>query len=177
MTGELERCGGVGRASIGGIKKMSNDDVINSAASLLVHINNAKALFAEHKYITYAPPRIGKDRSISQNSLLHVWLTEYAAFILDKTKKAVTPGELDGMKRAAKAGFIREHPACKQWMVHTITNPFTKETRSEYTSSASYKKGEMFLFLTYLQMVAAGDGLILESRGEFEKNQRESEGI
>jgi len=156
---------------------MSNDSIINSTASLMVFIKNTEKLYAEHKYITYAPPRIGEDRSISQNSLLHVWLTEYAAFILDKTKKSVTTGEIEGMKRAAKAGFLREHPACKQWMVHAITNPLTKESRSEYTSSASYKKGEMYLFLTYLQMVAAGDGLILESKGEFAKNQREHQGI
>ena len=156
---------------------MSEDSVINSGASLMVFIKRAEKLYEEHKYITYPPPRIGESRSISQNSLLHVWCSEYAAHLLDKTKKAVTPGELAGLKRAAKAGFLREHPACKNWMVHTITNPFTKATRREYTSSASYKKGEMFMFLTYLQMVAAGDGLILESKGEFAKNQRESEGI
>ena len=81
------------------------------------------------------------------------------------------------MKRSAKAGFVREHPICKSWMIQDITNPFNGETKSDYTSSAGYKKGEMFMFLTWLQMMAANDGLILESKGEFAKNQRETTGV
>ena len=156
---------------------MSNDDVINSTASLLVHINNAKALFAEHKYITYSPPRIGPDRSIDQNSLLHLWLTEYAGHLLEKPKKQVTKGEVAGMKRTVKARFTQSHPDCKEWMVIDIICPFTGRTKKDYASSRDYKRGEMFVFLTWLQMMGANDGVILESKGKFAKDQRESEGI
>jgi len=163
--------------SAGALVKMTDNDIINSASSLLVHINNAKRLYAEYKHITYAPPRIGPDRSIDQNSLLHLWLTEYAAFLLDKPKKQVTTGELEGMKRTVKARFTQSHPDCKEWMVIEVICPFTGRTKKDYASSRDYKRGEMFVFLTWLQMMGANDGIILESKGKFAKDQREHEDL
>ena len=151
---------------------MAESWTVNSIASLAAYHKHVDGLYAEHRYITFAPPRIGHDRSISQNSLFHVFLTEYAAHLLNKTKRDITKGILAGMKRTVKARFTQSHPDCTQWMTMTISCPMSGHTKRDYTSSKDWKRGEMFVVLTWLQMLAANDGLILESKGEFKKNQR-----
>ena len=42
-----------------------------------------------------------------------------------------------------------------------------------FESSKDYKTGEMFLFLTWIQNHAAEDGCLLESRGQYQKFQRD----
>ena len=151
---------------------MAEQWVINNAASLAGFIKSATDIYAEHKYVTYGAPRIGRDRSLDSNALLHVWLTEYAAHLLDKNKKSVTKGEIAGIKRVAKKRFTATYPQHASWMVHVITDPFSKGQKKDYTSSKDWKKGEMYVFLNWLQMHAANDGLILESKGEHAKKQR-----
>jgi len=155
---------------------MTENFTINSAPSLLAFNKNVEKLFSKHRYLTFSAPRIGADRSLNQNALFHVWCTEYAAYCASITKKEVSKGLLVGMKRIVKKRFTSSHPHCYGWMVHEVINPFTGETKKDYTSSADWKKGEMFLVLTWLQMLAAEDGLILESKGEFAKLQREHNG-
>jgi hypothetical protein len=61
-----------------------------------------------------------------------------------------------------------------KFMVHEVVNPADTEQRKlDFTSSTDWKRGEMFDFLSWAQMKAAHDGLILESKGEFNKLQRE----
>ena len=143
--------------------------VINSDSSEIAFTSYVKRMREEHKYITFAAPKIGPDRSIDQNSLFHVWLTEYAAHLLQKRK--ITPGELAGMKRIVKAKYYQysglEH------MVHIIVDPFSKQEKRDYTSSKKWKRGEMFNVLEWLQMMAANDELVLESKGEHSKLKRE----
>ena len=146
--------------------------VVNSLTSLAAFIKHATALFKEHGYVTFTW-RIGKDRSLDQNALLHVWCTEYAAHLLTRHKKEVSEGELEGMKRIAKKNAYGEHGW--DWLIHEVVNPFNPEQKKkDYTSSRKWKKGEMFLFLTWLQAKAADDGLVLESKGEYAKLQREN---
>lgn len=156
---------------------MKESITINSDASLVAFQRQVEQQYIEHRYLTFSPPRIGKDRSIDQNSLFHVWATEFAAYLLDKDKKQVTKGELEGMKFEIKKRFTRQHPHYYHWMVHEVVNPATKERKKGYTSSASWKPGEMFTVLNWLQMYAADRGLILESKGKHAKLQREHEGL
>lgn len=144
--------------------------VINSDHALMAACAQLTELYRKHRYITIPPVRIGVDRSVSQNSLAHMWLTECAAHYLSKHKKDVTPTDLEGMKRAAKARFYVEHK--QPWMVHWIYNPWTNDKRKDYTSSASWKTGEMTMFLDWLQSVAATDGIVLEAIGEYAKLSR-----
>lgn len=124
----------------------------------------------EHKYITFVM-RIGRDRSIDQNSLLHVWLTEYCAHLAGITKKQVTKGMVEFLKRKAKRDYYTQ--TGYEWMLDRLVDPETGvEGNAFYASSADYKRGEMFLFLCWLQDTAANDGLVLESRGEYAKLQR-----
>ena len=122
--------------------------------------------------VTIGPP----GRSLDQNALFHVWLTLYAGHILKKDRKLVSKAELEGMKRIVKKKFYQQfgYP----WMLIKPINPFTlEEGKTDYASSSDYKTGEMFQLLTWLQMQAANDGLVLESTGEFSKLQKKNEGI
>ena len=145
--------------------------VVNSPGSLVLFGIFAKRLFLERKYITFTW-RIGEDRSLDQNALFHVWCTEWAAFLLSKHKKTVTREELAGMKKIVKREFYLERGY--SWLVMRPVNPRTQEQgQAEYSSSADWKLGEMFEVLTWVQLRAAHDGLILESKGQFNKLQRE----
>lgn len=154
---------------------MTDRWVINSTPALVAFIKTVERTYSEHKFITYTEPRIGPDRSISQNALLHVFLSEYAAYILKRDKKEVAKdrGLMEGMKLDAKKKFVLHHPENTSWMVHEVIGPMSGSKKKAYTSSSNWKRGEMFVFLTWLQMLAANDGLILESKGEFNKLQRE----
>jgi hypothetical protein len=149
---------------------MTEHWTVNSEHSEAAYIAHVKALRVEHGYLTFNAPRIGKDRSLDQNALFHVWCTEYAAHLLKKHKSKVTKGELNGMKRVVKKGFNAQN--ANNFMVHDVVNPITGDSKKDYTSSADWKVGEAFMVLEWLQMFAANDGLILESMGQYEKLKR-----
>lgn len=148
-----------------------NHLTVNSLPSIAAAQKVIADLYSEHKYLTLTW-RIGADRSLDQNALLHVWLTEYAAYLLKKDKRQVTEQELEGMKKIAKRRYYAESGS--EWMVFRPLDPFTgDEGQLALRSSKRYSRGEMFAFLSWLQMTAANDGLVLESRGEYAKLQRE----
>jgi len=144
---------------------------VNSAASRDIYKRQVDQWFDEHKYVTFPPPRFGADRSLTQSALFHVWLTEIAAFLTPCHKKEVTEGMLEGTKKTIKGMFYRESK--QPWMIHKVCCPISKREKKDYTSSASWKQGEMFEVLNFMQVWAAGSiGLILESRGEHAKLAR-----
>ncbi|MES2367681.1 MAG: hypothetical protein V4563_17525 [Pseudomonadota bacterium] len=143
--------------------------IVNSLPALAAFHAHVDKIIADYPYITFEW-RIGEDRSLDQNALFHVWLYEYTAFLLHKDKRSVILAEMEGTKRMAKKAFYSQfgHP----WMIFRPIHPKTREEGlPQYTSSKEWKVGEMFQFLTWLQMTAANDGLVLESLGEFRKNQ------
>jgi len=154
---------------------MTEHWIINSVHTEAAFIASVKQARAEHGYITFSAPRIGKDRSLDQNALFHVWCTEYAAHLLNKTKKDVTKGELAGMKRIVKMKFATETP--NRFMVHEVVDPFTRKTKRDYTSSKDWKVGEAFMVMEWLQLKAANDGLILESLGQYDKLKRKQDSV
>lgn len=147
--------------------------VVNSDHTEAAFIANLKKLRSEHGHVTFTEPRIGKDRSIDQNALFHVWLYEYASHLLGSGTKNITPGVIVGLKFEVKKRFNQHHP--NNFMIHNVFNPITKQSKKDYTSSGSWKRGEMYMVLDWLQMHAANDGLILEAKGVFAKLKRESE--
>jgi len=150
--------------------------LINSPISLLAFGKFLATLFAEHKYLTLTW-RIGVDRSLDQNALLHVWLTEWAAHIARLPKNEVPPQMVEFLKRRVKSRYYNQTGHI--WMWDKLINPATgEESGIRYASSADYKVGEMYLFLTWMQMTAAEEnGLVLESRGQFGKLQRQHNGV
>ena len=146
------------------------DFPINSEPSLRVFLDLVEKAWWAHKWLTFPRPRIGEQRSLDQNALYQVWSREYAAYLLKKPVKQITEGELDGMKRILKAHAYRDNGW--DFMIYEKINPFTGEIKRDYRSTKNYKTGEMFQFLTWVQMKAATDGLVLESKGEFKHNQQ-----
>ena len=146
--------------------------LVNSAPALIAFCKVIEQLFSAHKFVTFTW-RIGADRSLDQNALLHVWLTEYAAHLLGKHRKQITEAELEGIKKIAKRRYYAETGA--EWMVVKPVDPWTGEEGAPVLrSSKHYTRGEMFLFLSWLQLTAANDGLVLESLGQYAKLQREA---
>jgi hypothetical protein len=152
-------------------RKMGEIWVVNDDRKLTAYIEHVKKQFCDYKYLTFSPARIGADRSLDQNSLMHLWLTEFAAHLSVCHTKEVTEGMLDGIKRSMKGMFYRTYGY--EWMIHEVTCPLTKRSKKDFTSSKKWKRGEMFMFLDWLQHFAATKGCILESAGEFAKLQRE----
>jgi hypothetical protein len=144
--------------------------IVNSAMDLIAFPAHIIELFKVHKYITFTW-RFGPDRSLEQNGLLHVWLTQYAAHLAGIDRKSVSKGMVEFLKRRAKKDYYAQTGA--EWMLDRMVDPKSGEQGTLfYKSSADYLQGEMFLFLTWLQMTAANDGLLLESLGEYAKLQR-----
>ena len=152
---------------------MGESFTVNSDNTEIAYNSYVHRVYKEHGYLTFSPPRIGKDRSIDQNNLFHMWLTELAAHLAKCHKSEVTKGMLAGMKFTAKELYYRHSGA--SWMIHTVSCPLTGRNKTDYTSSKSWLKGEMFDVLNWLQMFAAEQGCVLESRGEHAKLKRESE--
>lgn len=151
---------------------MTESWVVNSEHTKKAFIAKVEADYAEHKYLTYAPPRIGADRSLTQNGLMHQWLTDFGCHLAKCHYTEFTDGMMEGMKKTAKGLFYREYPF--EWMVHEVKCPLTNRVKTDYTSSSSWKHGEMFLVLTFMQNFAATKGCVLESKGQFAKYQREA---
>ncbi len=145
--------------------------VINSEISLTAFIANVTKLYNDHKYITYDSPRLGADRSISQNSLFHVWISELASYYTGINKSKIPTGVKEGMKRTVKREFLIDNPKQSKWMTISIRCPKTGNKKKDYSSSSNWKTGEMFMVLTWLQNKSAEDGCILESIGVFKKQQ------
>ena len=149
--------------------------LINSDPTWRLTVDKLLALYEKHKYVTI-DYRLGEDRSLDQNSLFHVWLTEYAAYLLRKDKRDVLKGEVEGMKRAIKGGFYKE--TGRIWMIHEVINPKNPDQRKrDFTSSKTWKVPEMFELLTWLQATGINDGIVLESKGQFKKLQEKSHGV
>jgi len=146
-----------------------NQWLVNSEHSKTAYKAQVDKWFEEHKYLTFPKPRIGKDRSLPQNALFHVFNTEWIAYKLGKPSNLVTKIELTGMKRTTKK--LAYHHLRQDFLIHEITDYSTGQTKLDYTSSKDWKKGEMFMVLELMQNLAAEDGLILESKGEFKRLQ------
>lgn len=145
--------------------------LVNSLPSMAAFLAKVPKMLNEFKCITFTW-RIGEDRSLDQNALFHVWLTIYAAHLARIDRRDVSPGMVEHMKQVAKTHYY--NMTGYDWMIDRKVNPRTGEKGEVYyRSSADYKTGEMFLFLTWLQDTAAKQGLVLESTGKFQKLQRE----
>ena len=148
---------------------------VNSDRKLELYIESIRKLYDEHKYLTFTKPRIGSDRSLPMNALFHKWLRLWLAHLFKKDPKLVDVDELAGIKNTFKDCYYRQtgYP----WLVHRVTNYRTMIETTEYTSSSTWKREEMYDALRNMQMRAAQSGCILESVGEFNKLKKKEAGI
>jgi len=113
-------------------------------------------------------------RGLTQNGLLQRWAREYAAHIWQIPIKEVSKGDHEGAKRGFKKAYYQMYGF--KFMVYKVRDPLTGQEKMDFTSSSDWSTGEMYHFLTWLQMHAASNDCILESTGEFQKlKEKENE--
>lgn len=130
-------------------------------------VSNVRDLFAQHKRLVFSPPEMGAGRSLDQNALFHVWMREYAGHLTKTAPNLVPTGVIEGMKRHCKVMFYNETRA--NWIMTNIVNPKTGQSKKDVVSTKHLSKSHMFEFMEWIQASAANDGLILESKGEYQE--------
>lgn len=154
---------------------MSEQWRVNSTETLAKFIDHAEHLFIKHKYVLFSW-RVGKDRSLDQNALLHVWIREYTRATIAQIYRSMgedfdslSAAEKEGIEAEVKTRLKRAYycDTAADYMIVKIMNPYTREKETKYRSTKSLKKGEMFDLMTWFQEHAASRGVILEAKGEY----------
>lgn len=148
---------------------MENKKIVNSERTRDEMIDNVYRLFDQHKFVTF---EWSTDAAcgLPQMALFHIWLRQYAAHILRISKHDVTEPIVEGMKKNVKKQYYVETSA--RFIVQQIVDPWAPDRiKLAYTSCAKWKRGEMYQVMNWLQMKAAEDGLVLESKGEYKDIQ------
>lgn len=147
---------------------------INSEHTWKAFVSNARALFDEHKYITYSSPKIGPDRSLTMNALSHVWYS-YA----DKMLQVDCAGDT---RRYCKLHFgvpmLRGEDEDFRKAYDLTIKPHDYKTKlgimDYWPVTSLMSRDQMNRYLTTVQNHYAHEhGLVLESKGEYAKLQRE----
>ena len=101
-------------------------------------------------------------RSLDQNALLNIWARDYATHPL---KKKPTDEQQEAMRitlqRACYAALKYD------WLIEDTKDLFTGSVKKQRRSTTKFGKGEMTMFLDWIQHRAAEDGLVLEAKGEY----------
>lgn len=144
---------------------MALEFTVNSRATLAAAHQRLDDNFTKHKHTLYKELQC-EEGTLSMNSLAHVWLRQFAADLAKCHVRDVTDGMVEGIKKSTKGWFYRE--TAERFMVHTVWCPLTNRSKTDYTSMATWLKGEKLMFMNWLQVFAAQRGTILESKGEYE---------
>lgn len=140
--------------------------LVNSKETLAAGIKRLRDNFEEHKHTEYSE-RNGKEAPLSMNSLLHVWLTEFAADLAKCHRKEVTVQMIESIKRSMKRTcYLDTH---WPFLIMKLKCPITGQESVQYSTSMSWAREDKYAFLSWLQAFAAERGTILESKGEYEK--------
>jgi len=148
--------------------------IANSLQTLENAIRDIRAQYGDGAYLII-DCKEGKQATMPQKALLHIWLRTYAAHLLRKPERDVSKIDMLAMKRSAKTKFYNQ--THETFMVEEITDPFHPDKqRKELTSIADWSQADCYMFMTWLQTLAMDDGLILESTGEHQRLAQESYG-
>lgn len=153
---------------------MSKKHIVNSASSARRMQEIVLELFDKEKYVTFTWST-GPLSSMPQKALLHIWLRTTVSRLVKCAEKDVSVEEVESLKRTLKAYFYHETAA--EWMMtqmRELVPPY--RTRSEYSSSSKWTRGQMYEFLTWFQMWAANRGIVLESSGEYAEMRKSENG-
>jgi hypothetical protein len=107
-------------------------------------------------------------RSLSQNALFAIWARTYCSHLLRLEKPSEAQEE--AMRITLKRAAYTEHGW--KWLLQDVEDLFTGQKSKKLRSSKDYDKGEMHMFLDFVQRRAAEDGLILEAMGEYLELQK-----
>lgn len=106
-------------------------------------------------------------KTSSQRSLVHIWFRVFAAH-----KWNCKMSDLNSKQRKRiKNDFKRMAYAQNHWdfILEPVTDVFTGQQGRELRSIEEYDKGELFMFMEWMQSYAAIEGVVLEARGEFKE--------
>jgi len=105
--------------------------------------------------------------SMPQRSLLHIWVKYYAAMRYGENYKSIKDADVKKIKLILKQACYNEHGW--SFLTERLINDDTGHSASVLRSIEDYDKGEMFMFMEFVQSYAGNKGLILESIGEYKK--------
>lgn len=149
-----------------------NQTIVNSRQTLVNFKNEIDLLYGDGAYLIFTWKK-GKEASMPQKALVHIWFRTFAAHMLRKREQDVTKYDLLAMKISAKKRFYNK--THESFMIEEITDPFSPDQkRLEMTSIADWSQGDCYNFMTWLQLEALEHGLVLESKGEHQRLTQDS---
>ena len=114
--------------------------------------------------VKWVATRYRATRSMSQNALFHVWVGQFACHLLNKDK--ATPKDMEDMKNTLQGHCYQQ--TSWEWLIEIPLDLFTgAEKPPKRRSTTKLDKGEMHMYMNWVQAQAADRGLILESTGEY----------
>lgn len=113
-------------------------------------------------------------KSVEQLGLVHVWFRVYASEAWGVSMSSLSEDE----QRRIKTSFKRQCYAQTHYdfILQPTTDVLTGEKGRELRSIESYDMGELYLFMDWMQMYAANNGVTLEARGEHARLKAKSLG-
>ena len=130
--------------------------------------------FEKNKYTVYSWHN-GETPHLGQKQLLHVWLRLWIAHHNRIAEDEVSKEHMEAWKLAVKMRYYAATGAA--FMVKRYRDPKAPDgLRLEYTSVKDWTPGQCFQVMEWMQLKAAEQGLILESKGEFLTNKQASIG-
>lgn len=149
---------------------------VNSEHSKLCMHKWVDDLYEEHKYVTFDYPKIGAARSLSANSLSHIWYN-----IADK----MLSDQVGDNRRYCKLHFgvpiLRGECEKFRSAYDKAIKPFDYSIKLQlmdfWPVTSIMSREQMGRYLTAVQIhYASNHALVLESRGEFNELQRKAGG-
>ena len=110
--------------------------------------------------------------SLPQKALLHIWFREYASVYFKKPLKALTLENEDDIKVMLKQKAYKEFGW--DFLTKKVTNHDLGISAHVLKSIGEYSKGEIYMFMEFVQDYCASQGVICQSTGEFEKLKNET---
>lgn len=110
--------------------------------------------------------------SLPQKALLHIWIREYASKYLKKHIKAITEDDQIDIKTQLKQKAYKQYGW--DFLVRKVTNHELNISALVLKSVADYSKGELYMFMEFVQDYVASQGLILNSQGEYQDLKNET---
>ena len=148
---------------------MGESFTVNSDHSYTAYCKYVRDMFDKHHHITFSKPRIGKDRGLNSNALSHVWYNYADKMLSYQTGTA---------RRYCKLHFgvpiLRAEDVTFMGMYDKTIRPFQYELKLEimdyWPVTSLMSRDQMTRYLTAVQVhYAANEGLVLESKGEFQR--------
>lgn len=111
-------------------------------------------------------------RSLSQNALFHVWITEACKYHYTTAKPE--KADIEGMKRWMKLGCYTDTK--QRWLLTFARNPENDEVKVDYVSSGKWNVGQAHHVMEWMLQFWAEKGLVLEVKGQFQELSEKQNG-